>query len=114
MGGFFCSVFLQLLELNLVEIGGPDRMGRVSNRRESGVGAWLDHEFDRRPDLILDVDICEFGDTGYKNAIILEVGRRQDKSFYRLVDRSSANRLHFCPVMFADDPCNCTGNRRGT
>jgi len=63
--------------------------------RKSLNRAWLDHQLDRRPDLIIDGDICEFGHTTHKNAIALEISSCQYKGFDSLIDRSGANCLDF-------------------
>jgi hypothetical protein len=44
------------------------------------------------------------------DAIEPEITGCQDKSFHRLINRSGADRLDFCAMMFADDTRNGTSN----
>ena len=46
------------------------------------------------------------------DAIEPEITGCQDKSFYGLVDRSCADRLDFCAMMFAHNTCNGASNSR--
>ena len=74
--------------------------------------AGLDYKTQCSSFLTIDFHGCELRDANDIYAIFLKIATCDGDGLYSLINRTSANCLNLCSVMFPDNTCNGTSDSR--